>query len=151
MPFSYTVRSDKDTHFTGAIAQNASEAEDIALPGALAGINGNARSHLRSITILSDQNLAWEVMLFSSDTQEDTDADVDTMVGWWQFSTAGAVQLAGAGLFRYYIDGLAVPYVDDDNSGELHVKLVNRSATGKNAGATGEVIIELALEPMVTP
>lgn len=149
MPFQFTVRSDKDTHFTGTIAQNANENENIVVPGCLAGIRGNVRSYLRSITILSDQNLAWEIMMFSADSFDDADADVDTMIGWWQFSTAGAVQIAAAGLFRYYIDGLAVPVLDDDNTSEIHIMLLNRSATGKNSGATGEIVVELVLEPMV--
>lgn len=151
MSFSYKVRSDKDTHFRDGLAQNAVEHENIVLPGCLAGIRGNARAHLKSITILSDENLAWEIMLFSSDTNVDTDEDVDAMIGWWQFSTAGAVQVAATGLFRYYIDGLAVPYVDDDNTGEVHVSLLNRSSASKTAGDAGSLIVELVMEPMVTP
>ena len=147
MALSYTVRTDKDTHFTGAIAQNASEEENVVLPGALAGIRGNARGYIRSITVVSDQQLAWELGFFSADSFEDADADVDTHIAAWPFQAADGIQIAATGLYRYYVDGLAIPYLDDDGTFELHVALINRSATGKNAGATGEVAVEFEIEP----
>ncbi len=44
-------------------------------------MRGNVRSLLRAITILSDENLDWEIMMFSSDTFDDTDPDADDMIG----------------------------------------------------------------------
>jgi hypothetical protein len=149
MGFQYNVRSDKDTHFTGAIAQNAGEDESITLPGCLAGINGNARGNVKSITVISDQNLAWELNLWRSATHGTADIDTDKWLARWAFVAADGVQLAGAGSYLYYIDSLDIPYVDSDNSGKLHVTLTNRSATAKNAGATGEVIVDVRIQPPV--
>ncbi|MFH1107740.1 MAG: hypothetical protein V1790_00875, partial [Planctomycetota bacterium] len=56
------VRTDKDTHFTGALVTNAGELENIVLPGAI-GAGGHSRARVRAISILSDQALDWEVML----------------------------------------------------------------------------------------
>jgi hypothetical protein len=136
------------THFTGAIAQNAKEDENITLPGALDGIGGNARGYIRGIMIQSDENLAWELAFWSSDTFDDTTLDDDDFLSRWSFAAADGVRFGGANQYYYYIEGLEIPYVDDDKSGELHMSLVNRSAASKTAGAGGEVVVEVFIEPM---
>lgn len=149
MPFIYTAVSDKDSHFTGAIAQNASEEENITLPTALDGVNGNARGIIRGVTIVSDQGLDWELYFFGSDLfSETSDMDTDGYLGRCKFTaTTDGIQIGGTGNFYYYKDGLEIPYLDADKTGELHVALVNRSATGKNAGATGEIVVKVHIEP----
>lgn len=148
MAFQYNVRSDKDSHFAGAIAQNAGEDESLSLPACLAGINGNARGSVRSLTIISDQNLAWEVNVWRSATHGTADIDTDKWLGRWTFTAADGVQLAGSGSYLYYVDGLDIAYIDADNSGKLHLTLTNRSASAKNAGATGEVIVDIRMQPI---
>ena len=145
--FQIEVKTDKDTHFTGALVTNAAENENVVLAPALAGVGGNARAQLRSIAIISDQNLDWEVMLFRKDTFGTSDLDTDSFVGRWTFAAADAVRIAGAGSYYYYIDGLDEAYTDEDASGELHVTLLNRNAVAKNAGATGEIVVKLRFEP----
>jgi len=148
MAFVYTVVSDKDTHFTTALAQNASESENLLLPTALDGVNGNARSIIRGITVISDQNLDWQLVFFNSDTFVNADIDLNTAIASYKFTAStDALQVGGSGSYYYFKDGLNLPYLDADNTGELHVLLVNRSATGKNAGATGEVVIKVHMEP----
>ena len=147
MPFQFTVRTDKDTHFTGAIAQNAKEDENVVLPGAMSGVNGNARNMVRSLMLQSDENLAWEVAFWSKDSFEDTsDMDADAFRSRWSFVVADGVQYGGTGQYYYYIDGLNIPYQDEDNSGELHISLVNRSSSGKSSGSSGEVIIAITMQ-----
>lgn len=149
MAFQYHVRSDKDSHFTGGLAQNAGEDESLTLPACLAGINGNARGAVRSITVISDQNLDWEVNVWRSATHGTSDIDTDKWLGRWTFTAStDAKQLAGAGSYLYYIDGLDIPYTDADFSSKLHLTLTNRSATAKNAGATGEVILDVRMQPI---
>jgi hypothetical protein len=148
MSFTYSVRTDKDTHFTGAIAQNAKEDENVVLPGALDGIRGNARGYIKGIMIQSDENLAWELAFWSTDGFENTDLDLDTFISRWSFVVADGVRFGGTGQYYYYIEGLKIPYVDEDNTGELHMSLVNRSAAAKTAGAAGEVVVEVYMEPM---
>ena len=150
------IRSDKDNHFTGAIIQNADEEENLAHPsyagfpaGQIPDGISRARLYIRELRVWSDQNLSWEVQFYSSDTFENADADLDTFLGSFTFAVADGLQLAGAGLFRYSQTKLELYYFDADNTGEIHVKLVNRSATSKNAGATGEVVVAIAVEPMI--
>lgn len=149
MGYQYEVKSLKGTHFTGQILQNAGESENLTMPGALAGINGDSKGQLKSIAIISDENLNWEVMLFRKDTFGTSDLDTDSFIGRWSFVATDAVRVAGAGSYYYYIDGLDVMYTDADNSGELHVILLNRSAAAKTAGAAGEVVVKFRLAPPV--
>ena len=149
MGYQYQVKSDKDTHFAGGLAQNAGEDESLTMPGALAGINGDCKNQLKSLTIISDQNLDWEIMVWSSATHGVADLDTNQFIGRWTFAATDAVQVAGTGSYYYYIDGLDVSYADADYSGKLHLTLINRSATAKNAGATGEVVVKARLAPPV--
>lgn len=147
-PFTYLLATDPDDQFTDALATNAVENENLVLPGSLAGVNGAAQGYVRSITIVSDQNLSWELQWYQADTFQNADPEVDSFLSYWLFAAADGVQVAGTGLYRYYVDGLAIPYRDSDGSGEMHLSLVNRSATSKNAGATGEIKVTLGVEPM---
>jgi len=134
------IRTDKDTHFTGSIAQNAHETESLTLP------DDYNELFIENISIQSDQNLEWDVMLWSSDKFNNADLDLDAFVALINFPTTAQKQIAGAN--QYYVDdnNLSICYpVADDN--KLHISLCNRSATAKNAGATGEVIIKLFVRP----
>jgi hypothetical protein len=147
-PFTYLLATDPDDQFTGALATNATENENLVLNAALAGVNGAAQGLIRSITIVSDQNLAWELQWYTADTFQNADPEVDSFLSYWAFAAADGVQVAATGLYRYYVDGLAIPYKDADASGEMHISLINRSVTSKNAGATGEIKVTLGVEPM---
>lgn len=133
------VRTDKDTHFTGALAQNASEDENIA------GLNANA-GRIRSVIVLSDENLDWEIQFYSKDTFRNADADLDALLERVVFVAADGKQDGGTGLYRYAFTGLDIPYQDLDATSELHISLVNRSAAGKSAGASGEVVVLVGFE-----
>lgn len=139
--------SDKDTHFSGALAQNAIEFENITFPSYWIGIK---ECIIEGISIQSDQNLEWDVMLFSKSSAEDTDLDLDTFIDFFNFPSTSGKQIAGAGQYYYAFPAniMAIPYRDEDIKSQLHVGLVNRSATAKNAGATGEVKIRFALRPI---
>lgn len=151
MSYVFSAATDETVAFTGALATNAVATYDLALTPALAGVGGSAKNLVRGITIISVQNLAWEIQLRTSATNVSNDPNTDVFLGRWSFAATDAVQNAGAGDWLYYVDGLAVPYRDDDHAGKLHLVLVNRSAAGKNAGATGYLVVRTHLEPMVTP
>lgn len=153
------IRTDKDVDFTGALAQNAIAYANLVATGDLAA-GGHCRSRLKGLSIVSDQNLAWEIQLYSTNRfdQDNTDLDTTPFLGRWAFAAGDGVQNAAAGPYLYYIDGLDIPYRDVDcdshlfptgarGQGQIHLALVNRSATGKNAGATGEIVIQLYFEP----
>jgi len=134
------LRSDKDVNFTGALATNAIEQEDIT------GLSSN-KIVIRRVTIQSDQNLNYVLMFWATDGNVDTDLDLDFFLGEIEISPAMYRRIAGAN--QYYAD-IALPegfqYQDDDGTRELHVGLLNLDATSKNAGATGEVVAEIFYE-----
>lgn len=142
------IRTDKDSHFTGALAQNAIEAENIT------GILTNSGT-IVGVNLQSDQNLDWDIYFWAKDELDNTDLDLDECLGKVRFVASDGDQIAGAG--QYYYDSATssyafrgIRYVDLDNTTELHVGLVNRNSTAKNAGATGEVVIRVILESDVT-
>lgn len=151
------VRTDSATQFNTALAQNAKDTEDLVIgsaagqvdPGVAAGLT--VKSRLKHITVVSMQNLAWELWLWRKDTYDAslTDPDLVFPAGRWSFLATDAVQIAGAGLFYYYIEGNDQFYQDLDVGGEVHLMLINRSLTAKGAAAPGLIMIELGLEPVL--
>ena len=145
--FSSAVKlsSDKDTHFSGALATNAGEDENLT------GLKNDAIL-ITGITVVSDQNLDWDVQFYSTDGFDDTDLDLDTFLGAFKFVAADGDQVAATGPYKYSTSSssnrfIGIDYVDVDATKELHVKLVNRNATSKNAGATGEVVLTFTYLP----
>lgn len=134
------IASDKDVDWTGALALNAgANANLVGLPA-----NQGA---IESISILSDQNLGWEIQVYSRDTFDNADLDLDTYLGSVRFAEGDGLQVAGAGAFRYDATNLGIAYIDSDGTREIHAKLVNRSVIGKNAGATGEIVVKFGFRP----
>ena len=148
----YEWKTDSLTQFTATIAQNAGVNLDLAMttpnPVALAGIGGDCRGQLRSLTIASVENLAWEIWLWSSATHGTAAASTVSVIGRWSFVTSDAKQIAGAGDWYYYVDGLDVPVWDADKTGKLHLTLVNRSAASKSADAAGAIVIKGRIAPL---
>lgn len=137
------IRSDKDTHFTGALAQNAREDESIALPAQWR----TTECVVEGIAVISDQNLEWDVYLFSSSAFSNSNMDLDMFADCTNFPSTSGKQIAGAGSYYYPSpSGIQLPYKSADSS--IHIALVNRSATGKNAGATGEVVVLVYVRPV---
>jgi len=73
-PRIQTIRSDKDIHFTGSLAKNAGEEENLT------GLISN-KIKITGIVIHSDQNLHFQLQFYSKDTFTDSDLDEDTFVG----------------------------------------------------------------------
>lgn len=147
LPQAWVVRSDKDTHFTGALATNAMELEVL---GDAAPTSANRiptiRSKITRITVISEQNLAWDIMLFKAAFTPPltADADLHPLVDWLSFAAADAVRVAGAGLFLYTWSGMDFPYYTTDVMGRIHVGLINRDAVAKlAAGAGGAIAVEI--------
>ena len=150
------VRTDKDVNFTGAITQDHGTQETLT-PGAngySTALAAHMRAILRSITILSVENLAWEVWLFGTSGFATTNADTEYFLGRWTFVAGDGIKatigVTADTYYHYYIDGLGVPLRDfgaDVATGNLFVRLVNRSAASKTAGAGGELVIDFGIEP----
>lgn len=141
------IRTDKDTHFTGGINQNAKEDESINFPTDWGSLRIN-ECVIEGIAIQSDQNLEWDVFIWTGSEYDNTDLDTDVFLEYVNFSTTSGKQIAATNQYYYAITGLEIPYKDADNTRKLHSSLCNRSATAKNAGATGEVVITFMVRPI---
>ncbi len=154
MPYTIVaLDSDKDSHFTGVIAQNAIENESIDFPSDFSGPQIN-KLLIHQISIQSEENLDWDLIFWSSKDFADTsDLDADTfIIGIDSVMDAGdAIRIAGANQYYYtYEPTRPLVYTDNDNSGKLHVGLLNRNASTKSAsGSGGDVKLRLMVEPVL--
>jgi len=73
-PKIQTVRSDKDVHFTGALAKNESEQENLT------GLISN-KITIQGVSISAAQSLHFRLEFYSKDSFTDSDLDVDTFMG----------------------------------------------------------------------
>jgi len=134
----HRVVSDKDLHFTGAIAQNAYE--DANITGLVVD-----RARITNIAIKSRENLKYYLLFWAKDTFGDADVDVDTYVGHVELPLPLAgLKITQAATDIYYMNAsdADLEYEDLDGTKELHVSLMNLSAAAKTAGAAGAVSIE---------
>lgn len=130
--------------FTAALATNA--AIFLSLDVAGLGVGKRVDAIIRALQILSVENLDWEIWLFRNALQNPTNPDTNGALGYWNFGTT-AVRIGGTGLYNYYIDGLGIPYLDDDQTSKIHMALINRSAASKTAGSGGAIKVQFVLEP----
>lgn len=139
VPF-FTIRSDKDSHFTGAIDTNDTEEENLT--GLISG-----KIKITSVVILSDQQLDYRVIFYSTDAFADTDLDVDSLIDEVELDLLSyGWRVSNTGKYCMVVTGLDIDYIDDDGSDELHVALQNLSSTSKTAGGDGEVILRFIYE-----
>ena len=137
----YIVRSDKDLNFTEAFGQYAKEDENLT------GLITN-KIGINSISIQADQKLKFKVLFWSKDTFDDTDLDLDTYLGDADLDlTVYGHQVDGSNQWYMNTTNILLDYIDEDNTNELHVSLMNMGGTGKTAGATGEVVIQITYGP----
>lgn len=151
--FLYPVIAVGTINFLEALAQNA-----VGAMNNLYGLprQGSQRFFIRAIECATMENFGPEFNFFGSAAGFTTNPDTDTFIARYGFVDAMGERMGGAGLYRYYVDGLAIPYFDLDaaNSAEinplLHVKLQNISATGKSANAAGAIAATFWVSPMQT-
>lgn len=137
----YTIRSGKDSAFTGALGQYAKEDENLT------GMITN-KARITGLTLQSDQQLKFKVLFWSKDTFDDSNLDLDTLIGEVDVDlTVYGWQIDGTGTWYMDMRDLLIDYMDEDNTNELHISLMNMSGTGKVAGANGEVVIQVTYSP----
>jgi hypothetical protein len=144
------VDSDKDTHFTDALTQHAVEEENIDFPSDWGTLQVQ-KCEISSISVLSDQLLDWEVQFYATDGHSNTDADTDSYITSITFNSSDGRQNASTGLYRYDANPAFLPFIyhDEDRTSEFHISLVNRSATAKASGGTGEVKLRIQATPIL--
>lgn len=151
----FEIATNPATVFTEALALNVASAlyNIQGVPNL-----GGQRYLIRAIKAITTENFGPEFNFFTSKSGlSTTDPSVDTFLSRFAFTSAMGEQLGATGLWRYYNDGMAIPYFDADNGGglgpgSLHVILQNVSETAKliySAGPppTGSIQATFYLEP----
>lgn len=104
------VETDPTTQLLAAIAQDAAVYLDLLLPESIAA-GRTARSRIRGLSIISVDNVGWELWFFNKRTTAAAPTPAtSTFIGSWTFAAADAIRISGAGVYYYYIDGLDIPY-----------------------------------------
>ena len=137
----------KGTHFTGGLAQNAIESESIDFPTDWDQLSID-RCLIEGISLQADQALEWDIYVWGTDDYNSADLDAAELVDQINYPSTSGKRIAGAGQYFYASPTLEIPYRDENNTSKLHISLVNRSVTAKNAGATGEVVVRFTLRPV---
>ena len=123
-----TVTSTDGVDFTAAAAQDAALQVNLRVQSLTRGRDPGV---LRSIRIISSIQHLWEVAFYASRDTRSADPNEDTFLGRFTFQAVSGVQEGGAGLFRYYVDGLYLRLQDNNDLNELHMELTARDAVAK--------------------
>lgn len=141
---SYAVAT---VNFLEALNQN-----QVSAMNNLVGPLKMYRGFIRAISVVAKQNFGPEFSFFSTAVGDTGNPATDYFVSRWGFTASMGAQLAGAGLWRYYVDGLSIPFADIDGGTSLapasvHVVMQNTEATAKLAGSDGAMSATFWLEP----
>jgi hypothetical protein len=141
------VSSTDGVDFTAAAAQDVALQANLPIQSLTRGRDPGT---LRTIVVLSSVQRAWEVSVYGKRNAQSVDPNEDSFLGRFTFAAASGKQDGGAGLFRYYVDGLTVRLLDDDDLHELHLVLVSRDSA-KGLYSTGEhVRVQVEIEPVTS-
>lgn len=120
---------DGDTYFTDALAQDASENENMTID--------RDEITIFNLSVHSIQQLKYRVWFYSRDTFL-----ADDILGYVDFDlpATAITKVIGAVTYYYYnISDVDLPYRDADETSELHIQIENKSVAAKNAGAPGKI------------
>jgi len=140
------ISSDKDTQFTGTLAQHADELESIDMPAdwQTAGIYKCTISEL--MVQISQIGLDLELIFWrSASANNDSDMDLTKVVSRVSLAALDATdRISGAGQY-YYANPLVqnIEYIDEDHSGKIHVSLINRDVTAYS----GSMVLTMGCTP----
>ena len=139
---AFRIRSDKDTHFTTAIAANGGiEEEDIIFP------NRAKKCAVVHAAIQADEALNWELWLASRAMKSHPDMDGDSIIGRVSLDLATNGKRYAGGAQYYYDTPLAAPFpVIDDSAAILKMDMESLRAgklknDGDESGATDGTIV----------
>jgi len=139
------IRTSSLSHFTGAIVMDDHIVEN--LPGL-----SDDKIVIKEINVQSVQNLKFKLWLWSNDSFEDTNLNIDSyrtsiLIDMTNSNSEVVDRLNNAN--QYYLDirGLNILYEDMDESNEIHCSLQNLSPTAKIAGNLGAVQFDIAYTP----
>lgn len=136
----YSVRSDKDVDFINGIVLNAIDSTNL---GTLIA----NKIRIIGVALQCIQNQHYRLVFWNSATLANADLDLDTYVGDIDLDvTIWGYQIAGAGQYYIGANGVNMEYEDKDGTQMLHMSLQNLGPGAKNAGALGEVAVEIFYE-----
>ncbi len=141
VPAVYSLRTTSTVEFTLGILTNATEEENIA------NLVAN-KIRITGVSIISQQQLDFRLIFFSSDTFANAAVDVDAFRNELELDIPSyGFQIAGAGLWYMSVNGIEMDFEDADGTLEIHVALQNLSAAAKlAAGAGGDVAVIFTYE-----
>ena len=147
----FPVRALGSTNFREALAVAGDATAVNALPGVPA--IGSRRFLIRAVSVLAEEHIGMTFLFFASTAAPTADVDTDRFVSSLGFTIGQGIQYDGAGLWRYYVDSMAVPYYMDGSGNSLNPPTLNvalqlQGATAKSAGDDGEVSATFWLEPL---
>jgi len=142
----YTIRSDKDSHFTSDLSNGAGDNENLT------GLASNkARIKRIKCQLLAGGARAFDIWVYKKDSFQNADLDLDSFCGMTPFVVADAKQSNSGSYPQYYYDSgaLDMPYEDLDGTYELHIQLVWRDAVAYDPTdpGTDKFIVEVEYEP----
>lgn len=135
------ARSNKLTQFTNTLTQNYIETESLTVNSTFRG------GFIRSIGIIAKQNLAYGLTFYNNAVMQTSDYDSDSFAGMVKVTAGEGVQLSATGQYYYSKTGLSIPVYNAAASDLLYTALSNDSATSKENGTTGQMVVEIAIEP----
>lgn len=139
------VTSVDSLNFTENIAENAAELEHFEIAGIAKGLR---QGRVKSLIVWSSENNAWDIAFYRRRDPRSADPNEDAFLGVHVFTAASGLQVGAAGLYRYFVSGLDIRLRDDEDTGQIHVELINRSAGAKVAyGLGGHFRVEIVIEP----
>jgi len=151
------------TDFTDAIVPSASDFADLTVGGASQSANegasgGPIKSFITTIEAIAAQDLDWRVEFHKRTLSKTVNTatyfppnligyvnllgTTDNLPASWPGGRF-AVATAYGTMFAWFVDGLSIPYEDADGLGQLHVNLLNQSATAKSTGTAGYLYLRV--------
>lgn len=148
--FMIPVASNGTVSFLDALLTGESTPVN-AIPASNLAV-GSRRFLIRVARLVATQNLDYQFQFFASSAEPTADVDTNRFISQIEFLPGMGFQMDNAGLYYYYLDGLATPYYVDGSGNSLtpptlNVALTNRDAVAKLADAAGALSLEVWLEP----
>lgn len=135
-----TVATNPATQFTSVINQNAGEYLGLDVRGAL---GGKARGRVLRVVLRTAEAKDWQLFFFGTSVHNSAIA-TNRYLGRVAFTAAEGLQIGGAGAFLY--DKAAdIPVLDFNETGRLHLVLVNRSTA--TLGGANTISLECWVDP----
>ena len=139
----YFIVTDKDLHFTTAIAVNGKEDENIP------GLYKTNKALIPNIAIQAKEAKHYVVWFFSKDSFDDVDLNLDAYMGLVDFDLeTNGRRIGGANQYYWDEKKTQIYYNDEDLTKELHISLQNLGPGAKSAGVPGEVKLLITYLPL---